>query len=35
MSFTAFTNVRLLDPASGLDAVGTLVVEGEDRKSVV
>src|SRR6201996_2386465 len=25
---TAFTNARLLDPASGLDTVGTLIVEG-------
>jgi len=29
MTATAFVNARLLDPASGLDAVGTLVVEGE------
>jgi dihydroorotase len=29
MSLTAFANARLLDPASGLDQVGTLIVEGE------
>lgn len=28
MSLTAFVNARLLDPASGLDTVGVLVVEG-------
>ena len=28
MTATAFTNARLLDPASGLDANGTLVIEG-------
>ena len=29
MSLTAYVNARLLDPATGLDAVGTLIVEGE------
>jgi len=29
MTVTAFTNARLLDPATGLDAKGTLLVEGE------
>jgi dihydroorotase len=29
MSLTAFTNARLLDPASGLDEIGALLVEGE------
>jgi dihydroorotase len=28
MNLLAFTNARLLDPASGLDKIGTLVVEG-------
>jgi len=28
MSLTAFTNARLLDPASGLDEIGVLVVDG-------
>ena len=29
MSRLAFTGARLLDPATGLDAFGTLIVEGE------
>ncbi len=29
MSTTAYTNVRLLDPATGLDETGTLITEGE------
>jgi dihydroorotase len=29
MTLTAFTNVRLLDPASGRDEIGTLVTHGQ------